>query len=154
MTNDKLVFLPSDLEKLLMEGRYQKEVKLMDSRVKVRLTYMQKKEEDDLLVKVTEEMRNKNINKIPDMNEINSEYMRKLDAERIKIYLKDEIGQYRYKENGDLPAFIYDTCFSMYEMIKSRSVSYLFGNYDFDKVEESVKEDTGKHSSTEDSISS
>lgn len=147
------IFLPSDLQKILMEGRYEKEVILLGGSVKVRMIYMQKIEEDNILEKLTEEERKNYPEGKIDYDSINKTIFSRLEDEKLKVYIKDEKGQYIYKPNDNLPAFIYDTCKSMYEGVKQRSVSYLFGEYNLEEMEEKVADDTGKPSSIKDSTS-
>ena len=153
--DEKFMFLPSDLERLLLEGRYQKEVYLMGGRVKVKFTYMQKKEEDEIMRKVIEKIRMESESSGEEITqeEISSRYVEKIENERIKLYIKDEKGEFIYRTVDESPSFIYETCLRMYEIVKARSSDYLFGKYDFDSLEESLKESTGKPSSTGDSIS-
>lgn len=147
------MFLPSDLERLLLEGRYQKELYLMGGRVKVKLTYMQKKEEDAIMKETIDKIKAESKGGEIRQEEISSRYVEKIENERIKLYIKDEKGEYIYKTVEECPSFIYETCLRMYEIVKARSSDYLFGKYDFDKLEEKLKESTGKPSSTGDSIS-
>ena len=144
------MFLPSDLERILLEGRYQKELYLMGGRVKVKLTYLQKKEEDQIMKELIEEVKLNNDVKQEDINQM---YLNKIENERIKLYVKDENDEFIYRTVEEIPSFIYETCLNMYEIVRARSADYLFGKYDFKSLEESLKESAGKPSSTEDSIS-